>query len=415
MVRGIILVVALSGLVSIAAGCRGDEDGAGTGDDGRALIEKAIEAMGGDAALAKVRGGRFRSEGEFTMGAMTSPYTSEMVWIRPDRIVWEMESGGVKGSMGLDGETAWSAFMAPAARVRGPAKEGILEWPLQWDTMLLRPLLHRDDVEIRSAGTEGDEERVQVIVGGKTWTLGFRTEGGATRMVSATGPVTQQDGRMGTLFGTYSEPKEFDGITLPSHMEMEIHVDGKVYHSMKETILEVEWNPEVTDETFRMPELSPVPEEASLKDAPAFTGLVVVHEGPYDTLSESFEKAFRLAGETGVMFLPQATCIYLNDPSAVADPKDLRTQVIVPLMVMGEIPKAPEGSEIVEFEGIRVAGRMVRGPYGATEGEVIRGIMEWLPTQELGPGGPPRVVYFHDPSNTVPEDQLCEVQVPVAE
>ena len=56
-----------------------------------------------------------------------------------------------------------------------------------------------------------------------------------------------------------------------------------------------------------------------------------------------------------------------------------------------------------------------RGPHGANEGESIGQVMAWLGRQEMNPAGPPRVLYLHNPAMTVPEDQVSEVQIPVAE
>jgi len=404
-------------LLITAAGCGGKP----AEDTAEAVLARAVTSMGGDAALAKVVGVHLKYEGTYKQGEMESPFTSEIIFVWPNRALWTLESTGFKGAMGMDGETGWSAFMAPVARVAGPAKESLEEWPIHQDIMLVRPLLHRKDVTLRLGEvTEKDGVKVETVLvafeGKGEFVLVLSTEKGRTFLTRMSGPQTLMDGRKGSMESTFTEPKAFGDVTMMTSITMKTWAGGKLEHTLKERIVDAKWNPEVTDETFAMPKLDMKLDTVAVKDLPAGLGLVVVHEGPYENIAESFGKAFALATETKTMFMPQATCIFLNNPAEVADPKDLRTEVIVALMPMGPPPtKAPEGSELRAIPAVKVAAMTVRGPYGIHEGESIGRIMAWLGQQNGRPAGPPRVLYMHNPAMTVPEDQVSEVQVPIAE
>ena len=124
----------------------------------RAVLEKAVESMGGDAALAGVKGMRMHARGAFKAGPMESQYTAETIYVAPNRLVWKLDAPGFQGAAGLDGDTAWSQMMAPPARVKGAAKDAYLEWLVQQNIYLVRPLLHMDSVKITAAKPKEKKE-----------------------------------------------------------------------------------------------------------------------------------------------------------------------------------------------------------------------------------------------------------------
>jgi effector-binding domain-containing protein len=297
----------------------------------------------------------------------------------------------------------------------------MLEFPMHQDMLMVRPLLHRDDAALRLGEViEKGSERQEIVHvafgGGKEFTLTFLTKDDRTFLSRIRGPQILMDGRKGEMRFGLSEPKAFGDITMPSKFEMDTVVGGEVDSSMSETVTTVVWNPEVPDGTFAVPKLDIPLDEVTVKDVAGGLGLVVVHEGSYDSIGETFARAFALAGETEAMFMPRATCVYLNDPDEVSDPSELRTEVIVGLMPTGNpLTDAPEGAELRQLPALTVAAMTIRGPYGEKEGEAIGRIMAWIAEEGRTSGGPPRVVYLHDPETTVPEDQVCEVQVPLGE
>src|SRR5262249_8529787 len=67
-------------------------------DQVRAVIEKAIQAHGGEEKLTKVKAVRAKSKGTIHFGGASSPYTNAESWQLPDRIkvVLDTESQGQK-------------------------------------------------------------------------------------------------------------------------------------------------------------------------------------------------------------------------------------------------------------------------------------------------------------------------------
>src|SRR5436190_23643162 len=73
-------------------------------DDGRAIINKAIKAGGGEAKLAKFDSVIMKEKGTYYGMGEGLPYTSVIHMIRPDR--FKMEIAGVF-TICLDGDKGW--------------------------------------------------------------------------------------------------------------------------------------------------------------------------------------------------------------------------------------------------------------------------------------------------------------------
>jgi effector-binding domain-containing protein len=398
----------------------------GEGNDPRAIavIERAIEAMGGDAALAKVKGFQARYSGTYQMGEMASPYTSEMTLLMPDRLLWSLSTPGFSAKCGVDGETTWSSFMAPPARCRGAMEQAIREWLAHYDLLLLRPLLHREDVKLTLAFTLEEEGKVGEEVTATfpddfAYTLEFETpvgedgKRGLTRLVGIRGDMTHMDGRKGRFVSKLSGTKTFGEVTLPVKSEMETYVGERRLDRMTEELTSVEWNPLVEASAFAVPPLAMKLDEMTTKTVPAHSAIVIVHEGDHGKLGEGFARVMTIVGETGLMPMGPVTAVFLNDP-AETELVDLRTEIRAPVMLMGPPPAAlPEGAEIRSIPAVKVATVTVRAPYGTFEGPKIGALAAWAAEQGLAQAGPPQIAYHHQPEGTVPEDQVAEVQLPV--
>jgi effector-binding domain-containing protein len=105
---------------------------------------------------------------------------------------------------------------------------------------------------------------------------------------------------------------------------------------------------------------------------------------------------------------------YLVDPATVDDPADLRSEIAMPVFLMGAPPELPEGVEIRQVPALHVAAMAVKGEYGTVEAAAIPKVAVWMAENGHGFAGAPRMVYLHDAESTVPEDQVSEVQIPVA-
>ncbi|MBN1422122.1 MAG: GyrI-like domain-containing protein [Planctomycetes bacterium] len=414
--RAIALLLVLSvGLGSCARAAAGP---AKVRDEARAVLEKAVASMGGDAAVAAVKGMRVASKGTYKMGEMEMPYTATTIYVAPDRLLWKVESPGYQGAVGVDGDTAWSAMMGPPAHAKGAAKDALLEWVVQTKVWLIRPLLSMEGVRIsggRPTKKEGGATRIRIAFPtGRRLTLGFGIDHGKTTLISTQGDTILLDGRKGTMKGTYSTPKAFGPLTLPSVAAAQTFVDGKVEETVREEIVSIEWNPEVPEKAFEMPTPEIALGKAEVKKTDEIQGIMIVHAGPYDAMGKTIGTLQGIAREKGLMVAGPAIAIYANDPGKVKDPSELRTEIVLPVMAMGPIPEdLPGGAAAKTIPSIQVASMAARGPYGDADVAALRRLMTWIPQNGYTIAGAPRILYLHDPDGVIAEDLLAEVQVPV--
>jgi effector-binding domain-containing protein len=374
-------------------------------DTARAVLEEAMERMGGEAALAKVESLRMKSRGTYEMGGMPMPYTSVSTFRSPDRFLWQMNAGMFVASMGLHGETAWSHWQGPPARVAGPMKDNMEQWLHTHHLTLVRPLLHLEGLRVT-----GDADGVKVeFPTGQTYVLRF--EDGF--LAGFAGDITHWDGRKGTQKVVLSEPKAFGDITMPSKSVVRTFVGDEPLEKMEEEAVEIEWNPEIDDEVFVMPRVELELLQASIKKAPAVQGVMVVHEGAYDGMPDTISRAMAVCVEAGLPMAGSVNAVFLNAPDEVEDPADLRTEVYMPVMVTGTPPELPEGYSMKSLPAAESAAMMARGPYGKADVEALGALMAWIGTSDYEVTGPPRIVYYHSPQMTVPEDMVSEVFIPV--
>ena len=103
----------------------------------------------------------------------------------------------------------------------------------------------------------------------------------------------------------------------------------------------------------------------------------------------------------------------MNDPDSVKDPSELRTEIVVSVMLMGPPPELPEGATMRELKSVRVASMTDRGPYGKADVEALTALVAWVKEQDHEIGGNIRTLYRHQPEMTLAEDMISEVQIPI--
>ncbi|MHC5011976.1 MAG: hypothetical protein ACYTG6_13700, partial [Planctomycetota bacterium] len=189
-------------------------------DSARAVLEKAIECIGGDEALANVTSMRIVAEGTYTFGEMVSPYTTETVYVAPDKMLWKLDTPGFKGLMAIDGDVAWSQMMTPPARAAGDAMIHYETWLFTFDVMLLRPLLHLEGAKITGGEAEESEgatvHRIHIeLANGRKNVLTF-SGGERTLLTRIEAETADWGGRPSTMIGTMSGHKPFGDITWPA-------------------------------------------------------------------------------------------------------------------------------------------------------------------------------------------------------
>jgi DNA gyrase inhibitor GyrI len=411
MIRSLLLIGLLFATACGTTGSAGR--GGSIQPEARAILERALEDMGGDAAVARIESMRLHTEGVYKAGAMESPFTANVTIAWPDRIVWKLTTPMFNGAAGVDEGVAWAEFMAPAARCSGAMEENVQTWILHNEMMLIRPLLHRSDVTIRTTKVPGN--LTVSFDGGKPYVMRFAMFDGKLRAYSIDAPSTLWDGRKGVMKMRLSEPRPFGSITLMAKNEMVTQVGDDPIETFSETLTDVEWNPEIAEDEFRMPAVDMEFDKPATQDMAAAKAVVMVHEGPYSEIGDTIRDAMSACMKAGLQTGGQIIAVYRTDPTTVEDEADLRTDIVIPVILMGPPPEnLPAGITIRDVPGAKVVSMAVRGPYGSHEGESIPTVVAWAAENGLRPSGPPQVVFLHHPDNTLPADQIALVQIPVA-
>ncbi|MHC4930854.1 MAG: GyrI-like domain-containing protein [Planctomycetota bacterium] len=389
-------------------------------DSARAILERAMEAMGGEAALSGFKGLRRKGSGTYKDARMEMafPYVAETVFMPPDRFLWVMTSGGMTMRSGIHGGEAWSEMMAtPAARVAGAMRAHYDDWLVLHQVVMIRPLLYMEGAKITGGETTDEDGRTvhrvrMELTNGKKYVLTFAEDRGF-HLVAFEADVTHWDGRKGVVRQKLSKPTQFGAMTFMAQMESRNYVDGELLETVIEEIQSVEWNPEIPADACKMPELKIPLMVPSRKTSLPASGVMIVHKGDYRRMGETIKKAMGIVQEAGLMQFGAVIAVYLNDPDKVKAPAELRTEIVVPVMLMGPPPKLPEGVIMRELKATPVACMTARGPYGKADVEALTALLAWVEEKGHEVGGNIRTLYRHHPEMTLAEDMISEVQIPI--
>jgi hypothetical protein len=216
---GAVLATVLA--ASLGSPARADDD-----KDTKAVLDKAIKALGGEENLAKAGTSTWKSKGKLIFGGNENPFTSDTTVQGIDhfRNEFEGEFGGnkVKGVVVLAGDKGWRQFGDNNMELDkgGLANEKRTVY-LQVVPITLLPL--RDKAfKVAAAGAEkvGDKPAVALKVtgpDGKDFTLAFDKESGLP--VKMVAKVLDFMGNEFTQETTYGEYKEFQGVKKATKLE----------------------------------------------------------------------------------------------------------------------------------------------------------------------------------------------------
>jgi hypothetical protein len=130
--------------LALLAGC-GGRPGAADGEDPRAVIERAIKAVGGEDRLARVTAGRSKARGTVTVEGQTIPMTLETVFQVPDKFrqVQQLEVRGatVGVTQVVAGGKGWVSVQGKVQELEGDLLRSLREECYAAQVEMLVPLL----------------------------------------------------------------------------------------------------------------------------------------------------------------------------------------------------------------------------------------------------------------------------------
>jgi hypothetical protein len=241
----------LAGLVLLAAApVRADDD-----TECRAVVARAIKAMGGEAVLSKYKAYSAKMKGDFYMGETKLPFTGEIVTQGPDqqKIALEIEAAGQKFpiTLVLNRDRGWTKIGADTVDMDKEKIEEIKEeiyagWvetlvPLKDKAFKLAPLGESQVGDKPMVGVRVSREghRDVNLYFDKKTSLVVKAE---TRVKDDT---TGQEVTQETFYSGY------DGKEIQSALKLTIKRDGKPY--LEADLSDVKMEEKVDDSVFARP------------------------------------------------------------------------------------------------------------------------------------------------------------------
>jgi hypothetical protein len=197
-------------------------------DDGRAIINKAIKAGGGEKAIAKYDSTIMREKGTYYGMGDGLPYTSIVHMQRPDKFKMEIE--GVF-TLCVDGDKGWTK--SPEGVKDMPKDDVAIQQIGQRAGWIMHLIPLKDQaytVKTDGSAKVGDMETSIVKVSRKdypTVSLYFDNKSGHLVKSQFKAKSSEQKGKEVTAEFYFSDFKTEGGVTMPHHVVLK-H-DGKLY------------------------------------------------------------------------------------------------------------------------------------------------------------------------------------------
>jgi len=244
-------------LVTVFASALAGSAWAGDDKDTKAILDKAIKALGGEKKLGAVKAVTWKSKGKITFGGNDNEFTSQSTVQGKDQFRSEFEGdfGGnkIQGVTILNGDKGWRKFMDNKMELD---KDGLANekrnLSLQIIPSTVLPLKQKE-FKVEAAGEEkvGDKTAVAIKVtgpDGKDFKLYFDKESGLP--VKLIAKVVGFDGQEFTQETTLGGYKDFDGIKKATKIENKR--DGEKFVEVE--ITEFKILDKVDPKTFAEPE-----------------------------------------------------------------------------------------------------------------------------------------------------------------
>jgi hypothetical protein len=245
-----LIVTTLATLVICGVGATG------TADDGaKAVLDKAIRALGGEAKLSKAKGISWTSRGTFTFGGNESAFTSKATVAGLDRLHqdWEIDFKGntIRTTNVIDGDQGWRRFGDMSQEIE---KSDLVDEKrvvfLQVIVTTILPLKGKE-FKIESADEEkvADSDAVGIKVtspDGKDFKLFFDKTSGLPAKLAAKVSYMGSEFEQETTYGDY---KDFSGVKAAT--KIEARRDGEKW--LDAEVTELKLLPQVDPKLFAEP------------------------------------------------------------------------------------------------------------------------------------------------------------------
>lgn len=225
--------------------------------DGRAIIEKAIQAHGGADKLAKLNIAAVKVKGTAEFMDIRIQFTGQSLYQLPDKskVTMELEQRGkkVRTIQVCDGQNAWMIVMDKIVDLEGEHLQAVKEDGYARQAETLVPLLKDKDYTLTVAG----EQKVngQPAIGIKVQAKGRKDIDfwfdKATGLLVKSARVSFDSNTMkpATFLTIYSDFKDFNGLRLAS--KEVITKDGEKY--MEVEVLEIKPLEKIAAKEFARP------------------------------------------------------------------------------------------------------------------------------------------------------------------
>lgn len=223
----------------------------------QAIVAKAIQAIGGEAKLAKAKAISWKTKGTLHFGDNANKYTAQATVAGLDKFRQEFEGefGGnpVKGVVVLDGDKGWRSFgdMSMELDQEAVANEKRTVYLQAIGSASLLPLkTSAFKIETAEDGKAGEADAAGVKVtapDGKDFTIYFDKQ--SNLPVKVVAQVVGFDGQEFTQETAYSEFKDFDGVKKATKLQSKR--DGQVFIDAE--LVEFKTLDEVADDAFAEP------------------------------------------------------------------------------------------------------------------------------------------------------------------
>jgi outer membrane lipoprotein-sorting protein len=220
-------------------------------DDALAIVSKSIDAIGGEAKLAKHKAATFTETGKYYGQGEGQSYTGKYAMQHPGQFRMEIEGAFV---IVLDGDKGWVSSGGNVVELSGEALETQKrDQQAGWMCSLL-PLKDKAFTLKTLSDAEVDKRPVRVVKASREGypevTLYFDKESNYLVKSEFKTKAAEEGYKDVTLESRYNDFKEVDGVKIPHKMVM--NRDGKVFVEAEVTAYKAEGK--LDAKTFAKPE-----------------------------------------------------------------------------------------------------------------------------------------------------------------